>query len=379
LSFIGYQTLFTELAFIVMVFAPIGQPLLRMAALALGAMLHGGIGVTMSIGNFSMVMIGSYLLFFEPGWITWIGEKLRAAGRSALAMGVPPPNSPLWLLLAATRADEIMVDGETQSDPTFDGWSVRDGRAEYTGADAWRRALAHLPLSRLWIWAVRLPFVCRMKWAFLSVLVARVPLPAPDALAAPYVTPALGRVERGMKVAAMALVTLIIGGLMAVVIRWNLASAVVAGIKLGPPVTKVESDLILYSGFWQYWAMFAPYPSTTDGWVIVQGKFEDGRELDLRTGQAVSSVPYRVYWGPDIRWKKYEGNLFDNRYEPLLKAWADHYCLEYNVNQNLPPGSRLATMQLIFRGRISHVPGQALNPDQDWILWKHWCFEEYKF
>ncbi len=382
LRWIDYQTLFTELAFLLLVFSPFFQPLLRLLALALGVMLHGGIAATMSISNFSMVMIASYLLFCEPRWVAWIGARLRSAGRQALTIGVPPPGSPLWPLLAVTCEHEVGIDRSGHpADQSFDGWAAQTaGGQTCSGSAAWKQAAGHLPLSRLGTWMLRWKPLRCLIWATLSITARRVILPAPDDVAEPYarLTPP-SRLRRWGGLAATGLVTLALAALMAAVIRWNLASATFVGIKLGGPVTPIEADTILYSGLWQNWAMFAPYPTTYDGWIIIPGTFEDSKEIDLRTGQPVSDVEYRVFAGPDARWKKYESNLMDYRYEPLFKAWGDYYCTQYNIDRQLPAGHRLATLRIVFRGRLSHVIGEPVRPMQDWLLWKHWCYPQYKF
>jgi hypothetical protein len=134
-----------------------------------------------------------------------------------------------------------------------------------------------------------------------------------------------------------------------------------------------------YSGLAQNWSMFAPYPTTYDGWIIIPGKFEDGMILDLRTGRPVTNIEYRVFVGPDIRWKKYESNLMEDRQDQLLNAWAGYYCQHYNEKLMRPEGTRLATLEIIFRAQNSHAPGQPENPWYDTLLWKHWCYDKYQY
>lgn len=71
-----FFTLFIEVAFIFLVLIPVGQPYLRVIGLAMGALMHIGIGVLMAIPNFSLVMLIGYLLFFEGTWLVKIGRKL---------------------------------------------------------------------------------------------------------------------------------------------------------------------------------------------------------------------------------------------------------------------------------------------------------------
>jgi len=70
LSLGTYLTLIVEGAFILLVFVPFFQPRLRAIGLLMGVMLHAGIALTMSIHDFSLAMVISYLLFLDPGWLT---------------------------------------------------------------------------------------------------------------------------------------------------------------------------------------------------------------------------------------------------------------------------------------------------------------------
>src|SRR5262249_10220972 len=93
----NYQTLITELGFAVFMFSPLFQPYLRMGGIVLGTMLHLGIAMLMAISNFSPVMIASYLLFFEPGWIEWLDLRLRRLRPEQLPSKIRTPfeHSPL--------------------------------------------------------------------------------------------------------------------------------------------------------------------------------------------------------------------------------------------------------------------------------------------
>ena len=67
--------LIAEGAFFVLMFLPFGQPRLKALGLLATGSVHVGIGIIMAIPNFSIVMIVSYLLFFEDAWLIWLGNK----------------------------------------------------------------------------------------------------------------------------------------------------------------------------------------------------------------------------------------------------------------------------------------------------------------
>ena len=186
LKAISYQSIITELVFFWFVFSPIAQPYLRITALILGTMLHLGIAGMMSIGNFSAVMISGYLFFFEPEWITWLGAKVRHV-LSQSAIPLPAGANPLWLLLPVTATREVAVDDTHMLPPTRpdEWWMIDDQGDQLTGVTAWRRAIGHLPLSKLYTWLVNLYGVRRVIWGLLSWIAARLNLPRPDEVTAP--------------------------------------------------------------------------------------------------------------------------------------------------------------------------------------------------
>ena len=69
-----YVTLGWELLFPVMVL----WPTTRRMALVLGVLMHVGMLVTMELGPFPFVMLGSYLAFLEPDTVPQLAARLRA-------------------------------------------------------------------------------------------------------------------------------------------------------------------------------------------------------------------------------------------------------------------------------------------------------------
>ncbi len=82
-----YGTLAFEAAFVLLVFAPIQQSRLRKLALLAGLGLHVGIALTMNVGNFSLMMLASYPLLFEPRWAEALVARARRICRRAGASG----------------------------------------------------------------------------------------------------------------------------------------------------------------------------------------------------------------------------------------------------------------------------------------------------
>jgi hypothetical protein len=90
LRFGSVAALAIEWAFPFLVLSPIGQPAARLLGLGLGAALHLGIAATMSIANFSLLMLSSYWLFVRWEWVETAARRLGLAPVHAES-GSPDP------------------------------------------------------------------------------------------------------------------------------------------------------------------------------------------------------------------------------------------------------------------------------------------------
>jgi hypothetical protein len=124
--------------------------------------------------------------------------------------------------------------------------------------------------------------------------------------------------------------------------------------------------------------MFSPLPIQYDGWMIIEGHFEDGVSYDLVSKKPVDyDKPTRWYWGPDMRWEKFEEVTFRFQYNALLNGWASYYCRFYNTHLGLEEGSRLATLGIYMHYINFYESGAEPNNYQTDLLWSHWCLDEY--
>ena len=377
---LSYFTLFVEAAFPLLIFAPFWQPVLRLLGLGLGMLLHLGIAVTMSIPNFSLIMLISYLLFCDSSWLLAVGRKLvTSQGRSSLML--PPTDSPLWMVLAATSKRDILIDQSKYSQANgHSTWEILSEQGEsFRGPSAWGRLVTHFPLGYFIAWIFRYKLFCRLVWSLMGWCVRRISLPKSEHGTGVSTERVLMESTWVVHI-KRAFVSTIIGVLMVGIVWYNLPYLVNQDDReTVTPVPVSIAKIIRFSGLWQRWNLFAPYPRLVDGWIVAPGRFEDGVVIDLRSGEAVSDKMMRWFWGPDGRWKKYESNLYRHDYHQLKFAWARRYCREYNTRQERPEGKRLATLELQFRYRRSHAPDSPPNSYQTRLLWKHWCYPEYKY
>ena len=380
LSVLSYFTLLVEGTFPFLVFAPFWRPGFRAMGLLSGILLHLGIAATMSIGNFSLVMIVCYIVFCDSRWLLALGRQLRGSfGRSYVALH--PLGSPMWLVLGSTREREIRVDSSrSASGDRFDNWEIFSEKGElYTGFRAWVRLSTHFPLGRFAGWTFRSKLVRVFAWKLMHWWARRLALPQPEG-GTDVSTELESRDVLWFGTVMRVGISLMISILMLGVVWSNLPHLVKRDDdELAQTIPRTMARVIKFTGLWQRWNLFAPYPMLVDGWVVVPGKFEDGAVFDLRSGHTVNDNMQRWFWGPDARWKKYERNLSKKSYRPLYFAWAARYCREYNTHQGRPEGQRLATLELQFRHRYSHDPGGQPNLFETRLLWKHWCYSKYEY
>jgi hypothetical protein len=368
-------SLVSELLFLPLVFLPFFQPTLRAIGLTLVFMMHLGIGALMSIPNFSAVMPIGFLLLFLPEWIIGWDALLRSK-RQPLSLPIPASRSPLWLLMAVTREDEISADtGQINQAAHPDGWAMFNlqGRA-YIGVEAWRQAAGHLPLSRFWGWTLNFAPLRAALWRLSCFTIGR-GMAAPEIEFEPIPKrsfPTFTLASRAVQVAGL-------GFIMFGVLWMNLRTIKQRGEYVFDPMPAFVNQVIYTSGLHQQWNMFAPYPSHRDGWITVPGKFEDGRTFDLLTREPLSTEWTQWYWGAAARWKKYSGTLRYEKHEALLQSMGSYYCDLYNKQDALPEGHRLATLEIIDNYRVSYAPGEEQNPLQTQVLWRHWCYPDYQY
>lgn len=334
-----YATLFIEGTFFIFVFSPIFQPFLRKFALLGGTLLHIGIAVLMAIPTFSLTMIVSYITFFEPQWF------MPKPSRPKDTLAPIPPDHPLWLLLAMTDDRQIDIAPEGISPDLND-------------RQTWKTLCGHLPLSRYWVWLLDFGFIrTAILWLIHAYRPSQLWIEQP--------------VNSRLQIIRQTMLAGILGSLIFFVTWWNIQSIRIDGEAVLRRVPHPADEVLMYIGLDQSWYLFAPTPSTIDGWVRVPGQFADGTSYDLFTGKPLDDEMLRWYWGPHVRWRKYTVNARNNPI--LLGAWADYYCRRYNSEREQSPEKRLVSLQLEYMYFRSYAPGETRAPVQRRLLYEYTC------
>ncbi|NIL96149.1 MAG: HTTM domain-containing protein [Planctomycetales bacterium] len=110
----------------------------------------------------------------------------------------------------------------------------------------------------------------------------------------------------------------------------------------------------------QNWQLFAPHPLLSDGWFVVKGYLQNGRQLDLRTGQPPTFAPPPRIAGtyPNMRWRKYMEKLrTPGRHTADIRRFCQYLCRDWNARH--APDEQLVRLELYFvkeRTQPPHIP-----------------------
>ena len=160
-------------------------------------------------------------------------------------------------------------------------------------------------------------------------------------------------------------------------LTWNISSLINVEKE-----TEEEKFYLPHSIYWigpsfqimQYWGLFAPYPMTDDGWVVVPGKTSTGREIDILTGNTVSWEKPEYVAGkfPNNRWRKYFSNLRRDNYEEYRRFYGRYLCREWNRDNT--NGEYLETFDIYYIIERTNHPEEEPSILSPWKLWNHKCY-----
>jgi predicted DCC family thiol-disulfide oxidoreductase YuxK len=384
---VSWNTLAIELLFLPLVFSPILNRPMRILALAGAAMLHGGILALMNVGNFPVIMLAALILYLPPGLVhRLVDEGRRLLPRSQVRMYYDGNCHFCRRTSAYLRAFDIyhtitFVDFRT-IDAARIGLCQRqleqrihviDERGRVTrGFAAMARAARAVPL--LWPLAVlcRLPGLPRVAERVYDWMTARrmLLLSCPGGVCELHPSPRPSsalRVPREVhpgwrRAPGYLLLTIVAAGAFATALPASLAA-----YRPREPVSR----LLQFASLDQYWAMFAPEPAHSDGWLLGPARLADGTQFDLFSGGPPSDQPR--YADPFYsRWAKATERIVDTAYTDYRVEYGRMFCRLRNWH--LQPGqSPLASFELDYMERIIPPPGGGEPTLVKHHLWSHVC------
>lgn len=165
----------------------------------------------------------------------------------------------------------------------------------------------------------------------------------------------------------------ILFGVLIMIVVWNIHTLPkYEGMKL--PTFLEKPMLVLRLD--QKWNMFAPYPTTEDGFYVIPGILRDGSMVDVYSGSSKISYekPDNMAWMyQDQRWQKYMMNLWLRNFSDYRLGYGRYLCIRWN-EQNIYE-KHLVSYDITFvleETDMNTLQEMPLNPV---ILWHHECLK----
>ena len=165
---------------------------------------------------------------------------------------------------------------------------------------------------------------------------------------------------------------ILLGFLMAYCFVWNMTNETLRPnwMRIPSRLTWIGHTLRLD----QRWNMFSPGPLTEDGWYVIEGRFKDGRVLDLFSGKELTWDKPRdvAHTYPNQRWRKYMMNLWLAENSNYRLPFGQYLSRKWNPNGRGP--EELTGFDIVYMLEITNPDGTEQLPEKK-VVWTHWCFE----
>lgn len=134
------------------------------------------------------------------------------------------------------------------------------------------------------------------------------------------------------------------------------------------------NKFIWYSGLNQGWGMFAPFPRTTSGFLVIVGNLRNGWNVNLMNPKVPLNFekPKEYSTLTSTPWKKFFERLESTDTEKMREAYAKYLCREYQDPDQ--PAFDLTALQIYYITDNTPPPGQAQKPASYFTWTDYQCF-----
>ncbi len=167
---------------------------------------------------------------------------------------------------------------------------------------------------------------------------------------------------------------LFLGGMLAMVLVWNISNLPQTGFKLPGFV----GELLGLVRMCQNWSMFSPHPYKVSGWYTIPGELRNGQAVDVywkKPGKASFNRPeYVSQTFKNERWRKYLNTMrTGENYQTHRLNYGRFLCRSWN--RGTPFNEQLYTFQIHFNSEKT-LPDYQKPLTEKWVLWDHDCFAQ---
>lgn len=156
------------------------------------------------------------------------------------------------------------------------------------------------------------------------------------------------------------------------VLAWNLASLPWMGIRMPVTLRRVASLTQLR----QHWTMFAPFPSTDDGWYDMEGIEINGTRVDLWKGEGEPNDAKPADVAETYRntsWRKYLANLWDQDFSGHRPYFGRYLCRTWNERH--AGAERVNLIYVNYLLEVTPPPGRAVPTPEKIEIWRQHCLD----
>lgn len=129
----------------------------------------------------------------------------------------------------------------------------------------------------------------------------------------------------------------------------------------------------------QSWSIFAPDPPRDDGWHVIPGKLENGKEVDIlyEEGEPVNwnkpTMKQRNKLYGDMQWRSYFITLNRAIGKKLYPYYAEYLCRQWNRQHE--GSEKLESLEIFFMDERTVPPGETQTVEKK-SHWQQSCSEE---
>ncbi len=129
----------------------------------------------------------------------------------------------------------------------------------------------------------------------------------------------------------------------------------------------------------QLWSIFAPGPPTDDGWHVISGKLQNGKEVDVlyQKGESVSwDKPTMKQFNniyKNMQWRSYFVTLNRGMGRKLYPYYAEYLCRDWNSKHE--GAEKLESLDIFFMDERTVPPGETQTVEKKSVMQKS-CSDE---
>ena len=371
LQFLTHVILFSELTIPLLVFIPFKNHYMRFVSITTFVLFHLGLFATFKLGNFPWICIAYWMIFIPHHFWDFLLEKLKKK-QTGIVVYFDPECAlckrmayllKTFLVLRFVQIEAGVDEHIAKQIQQQNSWMIRDSENNfYSSYNGFLKLLESSLFSKLSF--LLGSSVVRKIGNFIYLKVAGNRKKYLSFLNYFQFGQSLNYNLRWWT-------QVFIVVCFSVATFWNVALLDEDdSVKLNKPVEVIGSIFRLH----QNWVMFAPFPASDDGWIVVEGNLKNGQIWDIFNDQIFTfEKPVSISnMHKNSLWRKYTSNLRTDEYEKYRLYFGRFLCRLWNDKND--GDNQVDTLKIYFMLDRTSKIGTPKNPLKPELLWSHGCF-----